>query len=87
MENEDWKKLGDGIWTVAECVDLANADVFCGQMIMMEHENSLRCFCRGLGKENTCSPTSGSRDGSKRQYDYWNIYSLNPGKSKFDAAQ
>ena len=74
VENEDHKKLGDGIWTVAECWSLAKSDNFCGNTITMEHQNSLRCFCTKKGKEQPSCRRMGKHN--------WSVYSLNPGTKK-----
>ena len=64
VENIDWKKLSDGIPTVEECFNLADKDDFCGRMIVMDMAND-KCFCRGVGKQRTCS---------KRSKSNWNVY-------------
>ena len=58
IENIDWKMLGGGgISTVRGCFERAKANSFCGNMVVVSSNND--CYCRGKGKENSCTQDPG----------------------------
>ena len=69
IEYVDWIMLGDVIPNVHGCFEVAKANAFCGNMVVVTSNNE--CYCRGKGKENSCTQQPGFPG---------NVYRMDTGK-------
>ena len=53
----DYEDLGNANGGADECFGIAKTNSFCGSMIVIDLGNG-RCYCRGIGKESSCSKRS-----------------------------
>ena len=62
----DYEDLGNANGGADECFGIAKTNKFCGSMIIIDLGNG-RCYCRGIGKESSCSkePVPGNN---------WSVY-------------